>query len=105
MDLGFFDWIIMVILAVVIVMILIGKGQEALRFFNGSAWETRKKNPNFNPKREEKATLFFCIVLLVMTAAQHFLAQYWAPLSVISIIVAVAAVAGYMIYITKGQKE
>ncbi|MCI1722144.1 MAG: hypothetical protein LKM35_06235 [Lachnospiraceae bacterium] len=105
MDLGIFDWFIMAILVIVIFMILIGKGQEALRFFNGRGWDDKIKDKNYDPKREERATLIFSIVLLAAVAASHFLDKYWTFLPIVTIVIAIAAVIGYMLYIKGGKKD
>ena len=101
MDLGWLDWIIIGFLVFIIFMILIGKGQQALSLMNGKRWSEKMNDPNYDPKKEERATLIFSIVLLAAVIADKFVTPYWSYMPFVTIGVAVLSVVGYLVYMRK----
>jgi uncharacterized membrane-anchored protein len=101
MDFGWLDWLIIGILVFVIVAILIGKGDEAMRLFNGKNWENDPSRPKYDKKKQEKAILIFCIIMLVCELAMKYLAPYWTPLIYILIGIIVLTLIGVMYYLRK----
>ena len=62
MTLDFLDYFILVILAIVIIGILIGKGDAVLNLFKGKTQDPNA--PKYDPKKEQKAVLYYCFLLL-----------------------------------------
>lgn len=94
------DILITGILLFVIIGILIGRGDDILKMFNGN----RAKDPGsarFDPKKEQKCILFYCILLLVDEVLMKLGAKYWLPLIYIAIAIAIAGGVACVYYLKK----
>lgn len=97
------DWIFLVILAVFVVMFAIGKGDELLGFF--SSKEAAEFEKLYDKKKMNRATLIFCIVLLITEIVQGFLAPGIQSVQLICLVVSIAAFVAYIAYMQKIRRD
>ena len=89
------------ILVVMIIGILIGKGQDVISFFNGRSWNENPNRPKYDPKKEEKGILIFCIIELGCILIFHFVAPLWMPAIFIAIGITIASIVWIIWYLRK----
>ena len=99
--LDIFDYFIIGILAIMIIGILIGKGQDVIRLFNGRAYENNPNRPKRDPKKEERGILIFCFIELGIILLMHFVGPIWPPAFIIGIAGTVASIAWIIWYLKK----
>ncbi len=94
------DLIVGGILLVVIIGILIGKGQEVLTFFKGrSAYDPNR--PKYDPKKEEFGILIFCLVELAVLLLFRFIGPLWPAIYLVGIAVTILAIIFIVKYFKK----
>lgn len=98
-----FDWIIIFLLVLFIVMFALGKGNALLDFFSGSHADEYDKL--YDRDKMNKATLIFCIILLIAELLQAFILPGVRIVSLVCLIVSVAAFVVYIVYMQKIRND
>ncbi len=98
-----FDIIITVCLAVFIVMLLTGHGEQLMNLFSGGRNTDVYKE--YDRTKFDRACLVFCTVLLIDELVLIFLSKQYPVLGLVSVGVTIAAFAGYVYYIKKYARK
>jgi len=100
MSFDFLDLFIIGILVFVIGGILMGRGADVLRLFNGRR-DNDPGRPKYDKKKEEKCVLWYCILLLADEIIMKLGSMYWPPLIFIGIGIALAGGGAAIYYLKK----
>lgn len=103
--LNFLDWIIIIILVFMIIAILIGKGEAAIRLFNGKNFNNDPNRPKYNEKKLEKGILGMCVSFLVVEMIYKFVTPLWAPAAFIALGLTVVTLIVTLWYVKKYAEE
>ncbi len=98
-----FDWIILILLVLFIVMFAFGKSDVLLNFFNGNRADEFDKM--YDRDKMNKATLIFCIVLLIAELLQGFILPNVRIVSIVCLAVTVIAFICYIAYMQRIRKD
>ena len=97
-----FDFIILAVLVIAIVMLITGNGEKLMGLF--SSKQTPDVYQIYEKEPFHKATLIFCLVLLADELVLLFLSPQFPFLSLVSVGVTVAAFAFFIFYIKQHRK-
>ena len=102
MFINFFDMFILGFLVFAIVMFLMGKGDTLMHLFGG---KTNNVADEYNREKLDRASLIFCVFMLINELILIFIGKKYPVMSAISLALTVAAFVIYVWYIRKYAKK
>ncbi|MEE3420971.1 MAG: hypothetical protein VZR02_07725 [Lachnospiraceae bacterium] len=103
MQIDVFDMIILACLAYAIFMLATGRGDKLMGQFSPS--QKKDMDESYDRGPMNRATLIFCIILLANQLLLMFLAKTYPVISIVSIVICIAALVVYIIYLQKIRKK
>ena len=98
-----FDFLIIAVLVIAILMLITGNGEKLMGFFSGrqapDVYSIYEKEPF------HRASLIFCVVLLINELVLLLLSPKFPPLSLITVGVTIVAFVVYVLYIRRHRKQ
>ncbi len=101
--LNFLDLFIIAVLVLSILMFLTGNGDLMIRLFGGNGGGPQEDI--YDKAKMHRASLIFCVVLLLMEILQLVLKDRYPMISLLSVGITIAALACYVFYLKKYAKK
>lgn len=98
-----FDIIIIVLLLYAIFMLATGRGDKLMGTFNPA--QQQKMEKTYDRETMYKASLVLCIILLIAELILVFLARENRYFALLSIVISIVALVGYIVYLQKIRKK
>lgn len=99
MSLDFLDYFITGILLFIIIGILIGKGDAVMKLLNGKQYNNDPNRPRYDKKKEQRAILAYCLLLLADQILIKIGSRYSSYLILVGIGIAIVGFIGVTYYL------